>query len=67
MVKDKLMRYIPEYYKKDVVSIRKGETEWNDLTRRWNTLIEVEWADGEVCSYQNATYMFEKLKEFGRD
>lgn len=62
-----LLRYIPKDMKKDVVNIYKSQTEYNEYTKRWNTLIAVEWSDGEINEYQNATYMFNKLKEFGRD
>ena len=62
-----LMTYIPKEYKKDVASISKGEKVWNEYTNRWNTTIVVEWKDGEVNEYQNASYMRNKLAEFGRD
>lgn len=61
-----LMRYIPKEYKSEVESIKNGEVEWNDFTKRWNQLIIVTWKDGEENTYQNASFMREKLKEFGR-
>ena len=61
-----LMRYIPKEYKNEVADIYKGEKEWNEYTQRWNTLIVVEWKDGETSTYQNAGYMKNLLKEFGR-
>lgn len=62
-----LMRYIPKEYKNEVENIKKGEKVWNEYTNRWNVTIIVEWKDGEVNEYQNASYMKEKLAEFGRD
>lgn len=67
MIDKSLMKYIPKEYKKDIVSIQKSEKVWNDHTKRWNTLINVIWKDGAENEYQNATYMYGKLKEFGRD
>lgn len=61
-----LMRYIPRSYKNEVEDIYKGEKVWNEITKRWNTMIVVEWKDGEINEYQNATYMFNVLKYFGR-
>lgn len=60
------MRYIPRSYKNEVEDIYKGEKVWNEITKRWNTMIVVEWKDGEINEYQNATYMFNVLKYFGR-
>lgn len=61
-----LMRYIPKDYKKEVVDIYKDKKVWNEDTKRWNTMITVEWIDGEVNTYQNAEYMKGLLKYFGR-
>ena len=61
-----LMRYIPKEYKDQVSDIYEGEREWNEITKRWNTTIVVEWTDEEVNEYQNKSYMRMKLKEFGR-
>jgi len=62
-----LMRYIPSEYKKEVKSIcRSKDKEWNEITRCWSNTITVEWTDGEVSEYQNSTYMYYLLKEFGR-
>lgn len=63
----KLMRYIPKEYKKEVENIQYGEKIFDEDTRRWNTNIIVLWKDGEETVFQNATFMYEKLKEFGRD
>lgn len=62
----KLLKYIPKEYKTEVKSIRKGEKVFNEITKRWNTTIIVEWADGSENEYQNATYMYNLLKDFGR-
>lgn len=62
-----LMRYIPKEYKNEVANIEKGEKVFNEYTNRWNITIIVEWKDGEINEYQNASYMKEKLAEFGRD
>lgn len=62
-----LMRYIPKEYKNEVANIKKGEKVYNEYTNRWNITIIVEWKDGEINEYQNASYMKEKLEEFGRD
>ena len=67
MIDSKLMRYIPKYYKQEVKNIYKTERVWNDYTQRCNQMITVEWKDGETAIYQNAAYMFNKLKEFGRE
>ena len=61
-----LMRYIPKEYKAQVENIYKAEREWNEYTQRWNQTITVEWTDGETNTYQNAGYMKNLLKEFGR-
>lgn len=61
-----LMRYIPKEYKNQVESIETAGTEWNEYTKRWNTLITVIWTDGTENTYQNAAYMKNLLKEFGR-
>lgn len=63
---DKLMRYIPKAYKNQVANIYEAGKEWNEYTQRWNMMITVEWTDGEENTYQNATYMNQKLKEDGR-
>ena len=60
------MRYIPKIYKDEVKNIYKGEKVWNEITKRWNTVIVVEWEDGETNEFQNASYMFNVLKYFGR-
>ena len=64
---NKLMRYIPKEYKSQVADIYEAEKEWNEYTQRWNTLITVEWTDGEKNTYQNASYMRAKLIEVGRE
>lgn len=64
---NKLMRYIPKEYRSQVVDIYKAEKEWNVHTQRWNTLITVEWIDGKKNTYQNASYIKNLLKDFGRD
>ena len=61
-----LLKYIPKQYKAEVENIRKGEKVWNEYTKRWNTTIIVEWKDGTENEYQNASYMRELLKDFGR-
>ena len=61
-----LLKYIPKQYKAEVENIRKGEKVWNEYTKRWNTTIIVEWKDGIENEYQNASYMCELLKDFGR-
>lgn len=66
-MQNELMRYIPKIYKNEVEDIYKGEKVWNEYTNRWNTTIIVKWKDGEENEYQNASYMKEKLAEFGRD
>ena len=63
---NELMRYIPKEYKAQVKNIYKAEREWNEYTQRWNQTITVEWTDGETNTYQNAGYMKNLLKEFGR-
>lgn len=63
---ENLMRYIPKIYKAEVESIREGNKVWNEHTKRWNTTIIVVWKDGEEDEYQNASYMRELLKDFGR-
>lgn len=67
MIDKSLMRYIPREYKKDVVSIQRGNKTWNNHTKRWNTSINVVWSDDTENEYTNATHMYWKLKEFGRD
>lgn len=67
MINKALLKYIPKEYKKQISSIQKGEKVWNDVTHRWNIMIDVVWTDGKEISYQNASYMYNKLKEFGRE
>ena len=67
MTNNKLMRYIPKEYKNEVADIYEGEREYNDVTKKWNTKIVVEWKDEEINTYQNASYMRFKLTEIGRD
>lgn len=64
---ESLMKYIPKAYKKDIVSIEKGRKVWNEHSKRWNIMIVVEWKDGAINEYQNASYMRVKLQEFGRN
>ena len=54
---NKLMRYIPKEYKDQVANIYEAGREWNDYTQKWNTLVTVEWIDGEENTYQNASYI----------
>ena len=70
LFKHPLMEYIPRLYRPYVTNIYRGEKEWNDVTQRWNQPVIVEWTvDGETEEeeFQNAAYMKELLKEFGRD
>lgn len=62
-----LMRYIPKEYKSQVADIYEAGKEWNEYTQRWNTLITVQWTDGEENTFQNASYMRAKLTEVGRE
>lgn len=59
-----LLRYVPKEYKDLVVDIYEGETEYNEMTKKWNTPLIIEWENGEVCKYQNKTFAREVLKEF---
>ena len=59
-----LMQYIPKEYKKLVVDIQEGEDEWNDVTKKWNTPVIVEWANGIISRFANKTFMKACLKEF---
>lgn len=62
-----LLRYIPKEYKKEVANIEKVQgMVFNEITRRYNTMICVTWKDGQENCYQNATYMYNLLKDFGR-
>ena len=58
-----LMKYIPKEYKALVENIYEGKREFNDITRKWNVNIVVEWINGEVSIFQNKTWMKEVLKE----
>lgn len=65
-----LLQYIPKYYKPYVMDIQFGSKVWNEHTKRWNTEIEVTWQVGdeeETTVYQNATHMYNTLKEIGND
>lgn len=62
-----LLKYIPKEYKNQVESIERGKKVWNEYTRKWNIIVNVTWKDGEVSNYQNASYMYSMLKEFGRN
>lgn len=61
-----LMRFIPKEYKGEVKSIRTGVKEFDEITRHWATTVVVTWADGSQNEYPNKTFMFKKLREFGR-
>lgn len=62
-----LMRYIPKEYKQEVENIEKCRgMVYNENTGKWNTMICVTWKDGRKNSYQNATYMWHVLRDFGR-
>lgn len=66
----KLLQYIPKFYKRFVSDIYLGERIWNEHTKRWNNVIVVEWCiddEYETSTYQNASYMYNTLKEFGND
>lgn len=67
MIDKTLLKYIPKEYKKQIISIQKGDKVWNDNTHRWNMMIDVVWSNGENTSYQNASYMRSLLKEFGKN
>jgi len=60
---NELMRYIPKEYKELVTNIYEGEKDWNDVTKKWNINIVVEWENGEVSSFQNKSYMRFALNE----
>lgn len=62
MEKD-LMKYIPKEYRTLVENIHEGKKEFNDITRKWNVNIVVEWINGEVSIFQNKTWMKKVLKE----
>ena len=65
-----LLAYIPKRFKKYVTDIRRGEPEWNDVTQRFGSPIEVTWlvnGDTFETSYSNAGWMRESLKSGGDD
>lgn len=62
-MKESLMRYIPKEYKALVENIYEGEKEWNEVSKRWNVSIVVEWINGEISYFANKTFMKEVLKE----
>lgn len=69
MIDRSLMRYIPKQYRNDVARLEKGERVYNEHTKKWNTMIIVEWCCDDVIErheYQNATYMKNMLEDFGR-
>lgn len=66
MTNNDLMRYIPKDFKKDVQNIRTGSKEWDEVTKHWATTVIVTWCDGEENEYANKTFMWSKLKDFGR-
>lgn len=61
---NKLMRYIPKEYKNLVVNIHEGERYWNEVNRHWDTILEVEWKNGESSSFANKTFAWNVLREF---
>ena len=65
-----LLKYIPKFYKPFVKDIVKCDKEWNEYTKRWNIPIKVIWSvngNEEEETFQNASYMYNLLKEFGGD
>ena len=66
----KLLQYIPKFYKPYISDIHLGERVWNEHTRRWNNEVIVEWCvndEYETTVYQNASHMYNTLKELGND
>lgn len=66
----KLLQYIPKEYKPYVEDIYYGDRVWNEHTHRWNTYVTVEWRVGDeydVTTYQNATHMYDTLKQIGSE
>lgn len=59
-----LMTWVPKEFKKYVVDIYKGEREWNERTKRWNTLICIDWENGEHSEFQTLSFMPQVLREF---
>lgn len=58
-----LMKYIPKAYKKLVVDIREGAEEYNEITRRTQKTVIVEWENGEKTSFNNKSWMRESLNQ----
>ena len=61
---NELMKYIPKEYKPLVVDIYTGETDWNEVTKRWNTPLIIEWENGETSTFSNKSWAKTALKEF---
>lgn len=61
---DELMKYIPKEFKPLVIDIYTGESEWNEVTKRWNTPLIVEWENGEISTFSNKNFARKMLKEF---
>jgi hypothetical protein len=59
-----LMRFIPKEFKKLVVDIYQGEKYWNEVTKRWDIPLVVEWENDEKSEFANKTFAWNVLKEF---
>lgn len=58
-----LLRYIPKEFKPFVVDIYEGDKEFDEIKRRWNTRLVVEWQNGERSEFTNKSWALTCLKE----
>ena len=58
-----LLRFIPKEYKPFVTDIYEGKREYNEITKRWNVQLVVEWENGETSEFANKTFARECIKE----
>lgn len=60
-----LLKYIPKEYKNLVTYIGEAnEKEYNEITKKWDVNIIVEWENGETSYFQNKSFMKNVLNEF---
>ena len=64
MKNPELMKCIPKDFKPYVVNIWLGEQQWNEVTKRWNKPLFVEWNNGNISEFANKNYARNCLNDY---
>lgn len=59
----KFNEYIPKEYRELIDNVYNGTKQWNEITKRWNVPVVVEWKNGEESYFGNAAHMKHQLRE----